>query len=232
MNNKRKISALGVILLGVMTISIQLSAQDPEREHHRAKHHTYKLIDSGTFGGPNGLVNGPGIPILSDRGTYAGEAETSIPDPYAPNCRDRDCLVEHAQRWRHGIVADLGTLPGTNLSSEATWVSPRGRIVGFSQNGLIDPLLGIPEIRAVRWTRNGRIIDLGTLEGGHESFATIVNDGGLVGGFSTNTIADPFSMAGLGYQTRGFLLEDGVLQDIGTLGGPDTLPLSINKRGQ
>jgi probable HAF family extracellular repeat protein len=209
---------------------VGMTAQDDEGQHHKPRHHTYKLIDLGTFGGPNSLVNGPTVPILSNNGTYAGEAEASIPDPYAPHCQNGDCLIQHAQRWRNGVVTDLGTLPGTNLNSGATWVSASGIIVGESENGLIDPL-GIPEMRAVRWTRDGKI-DLGTLEGGHQSFANMVNDQKQVGGWSTNTIADPFSMAGLGYQIRGFLLHDGVMEELGTLGGPDALPEAMNERGQ
>jgi probable HAF family extracellular repeat protein len=211
-----------VMLLAVVPLPVQLFAQSTR----------YKLIDLGTFGGPNSFVNGPTVPILSNNGTYAGEADTSIPDPFAPYCQNPDCLVRHAQKLRNGVVTDLGTLPGTNLSSGATWVSANGTIVGASENGLIDPLLGIPEIRAVLWTKDGQIIDLGTLDQGHESFAPAVNDRGQVAGWSLNTIPDPFSMVGLGYQTHGFLWQQGVRQDLGTLGGPDALPEAMNERGQ
>ena len=210
-------------------LPLQLAAQPPR----------YKLIDLGTFGGPNAFVNGPLALSLSANGTYAGQAETSLPDRYAPNCQNSDCLVQHAQKWHNGIVTDLGTLPdlGTPpgvLSSGATWISKNGIIVGVSENGLIDPLLGIPEIRAVLWTNKAEIIDLGTLDGGHESFAAAVNDRVQVAGWSTNTIPEDVkdSMVGLGYQTRGFLWQNGIRQDLGTLGGTDTLPQAINQRGQ
>ena len=200
-----------------------------------AQHTRYKLIDVGTFGGPNAGINGPTIPILSRDGTYAGEAETSIPDPFAPNCLDPDCLVQHAQEWRNGVVIDLGTLPGVNLSSGATWVSGNGIIAGSSENGLIDPLLGVPELRAVFW-KNGQITDLGTLEEGNESFAAAINDREQVGGFFANTTPDPFSLGCLivcfTTQTRSFLWQHGVMQDLGTLGGPDAALEAMNESGQ
>jgi len=197
-----------VCLVAALAMPIGMVGQDNEAEHHKQRHHTYKLIDLGTFGGPNSFVNGPLVPNISDSGTYAEGAETSIPDPYAPNCEDGDCLVVHAQRWRNGVVTDLGTLPGTHLSSGANWVSASGIIVGGSENGLIDPLLGVPENRGVIWTRNGKIINLGTLEGGNESFAAAVNNRGQVVGWAANTIPDPFSMGCIFVcfttQTRGF----------------------------
>jgi len=99
---------------------------------------------------------------MSDSGTYAGTAETAIPDPFNPYCQNGDCLVQHAQKWRNGAVTDLGALPGTNLSSGASWVSGNGTIVGESQNGQIDPLLGIPEVHGVIWTQNNKTwIDIG-----------------------------------------------------------------------
>src|SRR5664279_4864154 len=226
-----------VCLVGALAMPVGIAAQDQDAEvqNHRPRHHTYKLIDLGTFGGPNSFVNGPLVPNISDSGTYAGQAETSIPDPFAPYCGE-DCLVQHAQRWRNGVVTDLGTLPGTNLSSGASWVSASGIIVGGSENGLIDPLLGAPENRGVIWTRNGKIIDLGTLEGGNESFAAAVNNRGQVAGWAANTIPDPISMGCLAVcfttQTRGFVWHDGVMRDLGTLGGPDALTQSINERGQ
>jgi probable HAF family extracellular repeat protein len=102
---------------------------------------------------------------------------------------------------------------------------------------LIDPLLGVPEITAVLW-KNGQIIDLGTLEGGYESLAFGVNSHGQVVGVSTNLVSDPFGP--LGTQNRTFLWQNGVMQDLGTLGGSDAGLLGnvgegqveINERGQ
>ncbi len=225
-----------VCLVAALAMPPGIFAQENNALNHKAKHHTYKLIDLGTFGGPNSFVNGPLVPNISDSGTYGGGAETSIPDPYAPNCSDGDCLVIHAQRWRNGVVTDLGTLPGTDLNSGAGWVSANGIIVGGSQNGLIDPLLGVPENRGVIWTRNGKITDLGTLEGGNETFAATVNNRGQVAGWAANTVPDSFSLGCISAcfttQTRGFVWQDGVMRDLGTLGGPDALTQAINERGQ
>jgi probable HAF family extracellular repeat protein len=221
MKSRFVMSFIPIAALIALTLPLQVLAQKPR----------YKLVDLGTFGGPNSFANGPTVPTLSGNGIYAGEADTSIPDPFAPFCQSPDCLVQHAQEWRNGVVIDLGTLPGVNLSSGATWVSGNGIIGGASENGLIDPLLGTPELRAVVW-KNGQIFDLGTLDGGYESFVPAVNDSEQVAAWSLNLVPDPFSMAGGSTQTRGFLWQHGAKQDLGTLGGPDALPEAMNQSGQ
>ncbi len=212
------------MLFAALALPLSLTAQSTR----------YKLIDLGTFGGPNSFVNGPGTRDLSNSGIYAGGAETAIPDPYAPNCVSPDCLVGHAQKWRNGIVTDLGTLPGVNLSSGATWVSANGQFIsGGSDNGVFDPVTGaLTEGRAVVWTSDGHIHNLGTLPGGTESFGASVNSKGQVVGGSNNTIPDPFSMNGWGTQSRAVLWQNGTIRDIGTLGGPDAGVLAINERSQ
>jgi probable HAF family extracellular repeat protein len=188
-----------------------------------AQHTRYKLIDLGTLGGPVSYesVNGEGNQILNDSGVIASSADTSTPDPNAPdfcfNPHPDGCFVTHATRWKDGIVTDLGALPGVN-SSAAGAINARGWSTGQSQNGLFDPVLGLPETRAVLW-KNHEIVDLGTL-GGNESLGIYVNDGGQVIGMATiNTDPDPFSF--LGAPTHTFIWKDGEKVDLGTLGGPD-----------
>src|SRR5260370_13656716 len=137
--------------------------------------------------------------------------------------------------WRNGVVTDLGSLPGVN-GSGASWISADGRfIAGSSDNGLTDPLLGVPETRAVFW-QNGQIRNLGTLEGGNESFAATANSRGQLTGISTNLIPDPFSMfcfiVCAPTHMRAFLWQNGAMEDLGTLGGPDAGPDLINENGQ
>jgi len=154
-----------------MSAPLQLAAQQTR----------YKLIDLGTFGRPQSYVNIPNnyAPVLNDRGTVAGWADTPTSDPYPnPNfCFNFDCLVSHAFRSRGGITTDLGALPG-GASSAATWISSNGLIAGVSQNGQTDPSflpVLFPVSHAVLW-KNGGITDLDTLRGGYESVALAVNN--------------------------------------------------------
>jgi probable HAF family extracellular repeat protein len=94
----------------------------------------------------------------------------------------------------------------------------------------MDPLVGIPETRATLWI-DGRLVDLGTL-GGNQSLASSLNNEGIVVGISQNAIPDPVSLFGLGTQTRAFLWQNGVMHDLGTLGGPDAVAITVNERGQ
>jgi probable HAF family extracellular repeat protein len=216
-------------LFAALAIPTRLAAQ----EHPQNKQQTrYKLVDLGTFGGPNSYtsVNGGGLPMLNDAGIISSAADTSFPDPNAPNlCFNPDCFLTHAFRWQDGVLTDLGALPGVN-SSAAGAINARGWSVGQSENGAIDPVTNFPEIRAVLW-KNGQIIDLGTL-GGNESLATDVNAGGQVIGAAADAILDPLSMFGFGTQTRAFIWQNGAIQDLGTLGGPDAAALSVNDSGQ
>jgi len=219
-------------LFAALAIPPELAAQK-QTTHFRH----YKLIDIGTFSGPQSYLNIPPnsyAPVLNNRGSVAGSADTSTTDPFPNFCFNEDCFVSHAFRWHNGIRADLGTLDG-GASSAAFWISASGLTVGISQNGETDPLIpGFPEFRAVLW-RNGGITDLGTLQGGHESAANAVNSRGQVAGLFQNTIPDPFCMLAPGFcptQTRAFRWQDGVMEDLGTLGGPDAMALLINERGQ
>jgi probable HAF family extracellular repeat protein len=104
------------------------------------------------------------------------------------------------------------------------------------ENGSIDPLTGWPEAVAVYW-KDGQIVNLGTL-GGNESIATAINNRSQIVGAAANTIPDPFpspiapGAPGYGTEQRAFLWEDGVMRDLGTLGGPDAVALLMNEQGQ
>src|SRR4029077_2170102 len=134
-------------------------------------------------------------------------------------------FIQHAFRWQKGVLTDLGTLPDGG-SSFASAINEGGQTVGESQNGLINPMTGTPEQIAVLWDKNGEITTLGTL-GGNMSFAVALNNRGQAVGGAANAIADPFGLAftglpNFGTQTRAFLWENGVMRDLGTLGGPDS----------
>src|SRR5260370_11041300 len=230
-----KKSLLNLSLSAALAMPLVSYAQNTSTPNPNTQHHHYKLIDIGTLGGPQSYVNFPSnyAPVLNDQSTVAGWADTSTPDPFPNFCFNGDCFVSHAFQSRNGVLppADLGVLPGGS-SSQANWISANGLIAGLSQNGETDPLFpGFPEFRAVLWT-NGQIANLGTLpEGGYESLANAVNSRGQVVGLATNTIPDDFSLFGT-TQTRAFLWQSGLMQDLGTLGGADSVALLSNEQGQ
>src|SRR5215469_7297691 len=148
----------------VLTTPGWVTAQEQAKEEHQ-KHHHYKLIDIGTFGGPTSGTQDE-LKVLNRRGMVAGFADTATLDPNYPNsCFFCGPFISHALQWRNGRVTDVGALPGLNTSA-AFWIGDSGLSAGFSElSGTIDPLLGVPEMHAVLW-KNGDILDLGTLEGG------------------------------------------------------------------
>ncbi len=226
------ISALAFLM--ILSVGVELRAQSKTVDRIK-QHASYKLIDLGTFGGPQSETPDGGITsvsALNNQGTFVGWADTATADPYPDVCFIDDCFVTHAFRTRNGHKSDLGTLPG-GPSSLSTWISPNGLISGVSENGKLDPLIpGFPQLRAVMW-RNGRITDLGAFDGAYESIANAVNSRGQVVGAALNSIPDADSMFGLGYQTRAFLWESGSLSDLGTLGtGTDAQAALVNSRGQ
>ncbi len=223
MNSRILTWMIPVMLFAVLALPIQLAAQG---------HHRYKLVDLGTLGGPNSGQLAPGQ-SLNDSGTViTAESDLPVPDPYAPNCL-QDCFLSHAMKWEKGVSTDLGALPRVN-DSIPLWISANGLIAGASENGLIDPLTGFPQLAAVLWKKDGSIVTLGGF-GGNPSQALSINDHGQAVGVALNTIPDPFAQYMYGppaaTQARAFLWQNGAMQDLGTLGGPDAAAFVVNERG-
>src|SRR4029077_15640603 len=116
------------------------------------------------------------------------------PDPYAPDCFDfGTCFVQHAWKWHDGVLTDLGVLPG-GYSSFAEALNSRGLVVGYSQDGELDPLTGAVRFVAAIWDRD-KIKNLGTLGGGF-SFALGATDQNFVMGLSDNGVIDTSGFPG------------------------------------
>jgi probable HAF family extracellular repeat protein len=209
--------------LVALAIPVSLAAQE-----HPTKHHTYKLIDLGTLGGPNSSVNGAAPPMLNNKGVVAGEADTSAPCAYLGG------LISPAFKWEKGALINMGLLPGGCFSLPNA-INSKGMMVGSGDIGVIDPQTGLPEIRA-DFRYKGQVINMGTF-GGTNSLSNGVNNWGQAIGGAENTDPDPWNFGGIvGLPSptawHGFLWQNGVLQDLGTLGGPDSFGLTVNEQGQ
>ncbi len=222
----------GIALFAGLTAITITTAQEAKP---KAKHHRYKVVDVGTFGGPNAdtLVPPPAAQILTNSGLFVGTAETKLADPFAPNCVDADCLVQSGLLNVAGVSVNIGTLR-RGYSGGPISVNDFGVSVGFSQNGELDPLTGNPELKAALW-KDGHVIDLGTL-GGNGASANAINDRGQIFGGALNTIPDPdssfpFFVPGA-TQVHAVLWEHGKIFDLGTLGGTDSVVYQANERGQ
>ena len=82
-------SVVTATLFSSLVMPVGVTAQDNPSQD-KSKHHQYKLIDTGTFGGPNSSVpivfyeiNGTaGARAISEQGTVTGTADTATADPF------------------------------------------------------------------------------------------------------------------------------------------------------
>ncbi len=162
----------------------------------------YTVTNLGTLGGVWADAYG-----LNNKGQVVGSATTADGQ-------------HHAYVWQDGAMQDLGTFGGQ--SSSAMDINDDGYAVGQASipNGINHAFL---------W-HNGTMTDLGVLGGptwGPEygsSWALSINNNGQVVGSSSTDSVDGASHA--------FLWENGVMHDLGTLGGNVSSADDINESGQ
>ena len=216
--------AVGSVVLTAMPAGARVDGRSAGR---------YRLVDFGTFGGPNAFYDGfqPAL-MMNSRGVVTGLADTKIADPHPSSCfNPDDCYLVHAfSGTRTGNVTDLGALPGVN-SSHSDAINDSGMIVGQSQNGKIDPSLHQPTAVATYWI-HGHLRRLPGLRG-TQSFAMGVNNGGVMVGWASNTTPYTTSPWGnLGTEQRAVLWRAGKrIKDLGTLGGPAAVAYLVNSHG-
>lgn len=126
------------------------------------------LVDLGTLGGENG--NGD---AMNDAGEVIGEADNST--PCTPDCDHPQ--VYRAFIWRHGVMTDLGAVPGDRCGN-AMAINARSQVVGTNGHchGFVDAFL---------W-ENGSIYNLNDLIAGPAPLHLVVplhiTDDGLIAG--------------------------------------------------
>jgi len=155
-----------------------------------------------------------GIFELNAAGVGAGVSETGMLDPLT------GAPVTHAVMSENGRLIDLGTLGG--YESWAMGINDRGQVAGYAANKIPDPYAQLfsPYPSATQWRatiwQDGKPHDLGTL-GGPDSLGPFLNEHGQVAGESfTNSAKNPVT----GLPTMDpFLWQNGVMKDLGTLGG-------------
>jgi hypothetical protein len=166
MKSRRLTRIIALTLFSALALPVQLGAQN----HHarKYKHHHYKVVQMGTFGGPTSSIDHPGTPpsvpfnkIINGSGAVLGSGDTLIPDP---NCFD-GCMVNYAFRWQNGVQTNLGVLPQNPALGPQTpcfdcaWsvfaysIAEDGSVAGQSLDNALDPLTGLP----AGWPFCGRV---------------------------------------------------------------------------
>ena len=199
---------------------------------------TYQVVDLGTLGGNLSYAKGINSigQVVGCAGTDSGWTHAFLYSngmmqdlgtlggltSYANGINDNSQIVGnyssgnsyYAFLYSNGMMQDLGTLSGVSGTSDAYAINNSGQIVGsFSTPGGWHAYL----------YSAGSLVDIHTL--GNSSTAVGINDSGQVTGtFFINTSSNTLSMP--------FLYSNGMMQDLGTLGGNRGQSYGINASGK
>jgi len=187
----------------------------------------------GTLGGPNSIVQWPGV---SNNGIVAGIAETAALDTlneqwsctaFLPNVTGHICV---GFVWQGGAMTPLPTLGGNQ--GFATSVNSAGQVVGWAETPVLDPTCNLPQrlqFRAVLWdTKAGTTKELRPLPGDSTSAATGINNRGQVVGIS----GECDIAVGQRSAQHSVLWDKDTVIDIGNLGGDAWhTPMDIDDAG-
>jgi hypothetical protein len=156
--------------------------------------HAFQAGSSGVLTDLGALPGGgSSAPIwISGNGLIAGVSENGQTDPLYPGGFPEN----HAVLWQQGTILDLGTLPEGGYQSEANAVNSSGQVVGSALNTIpdansmavgnywyFDVSYGYQQ-RAFLWDEKKGMQDLGTLPGGTDAEALLINERGQVVGYS------------------------------------------------
>ncbi len=188
--------------------------------------------DLGTLGGPNSAANRPNgrgdVPIIS---------ETSTPDPLGEDfCNFANHLTCLGALWRNGVLTPLPTLGGNNAIT--TISNNRGQIVGLAENNTHDSTCSFPSqvlrFEAAMWgPEPGKIQGLPPLPGDTVGYALGINERSQVVGASGNCANTGPTPVGLFIGQHAVLWENGMVKDLGNLGGKMMGKAgAINDRGE
>lgn len=176
---------------------------------------------------------------ISANGLIAGLSQNGATDPLIPGFPEMQAVL-----WQDGEIIDLGTLPEGGFESFAAAVNSKGQVVGTAlntvpdQNSMSGNIFWLPssnfQTRAFLWDRRRGMRDLGTLPGGTDAQAFLINERGQVVGLSyVGSAPTPFCTSGLLLVTGSFIWEEGKgMRDLGNLGGTCTTANDLNNRGQ
>jgi probable HAF family extracellular repeat protein len=140
----------------------QMSLAD-EQSFHAFKWNGSKLVDLGTFGGPNSNPF-----AINEAGSVVGEAD------HPSGCSGP---AQHAVLWRRGSMIDLGVIDGT-VRSAANGINAHDQVVGYSFS------CDYYSSTAFLWEK-GHLYDLNTLIDSSSMylyFALEINDRGEISG--------------------------------------------------
>jgi probable HAF family extracellular repeat protein len=167
--------------LSVLTCALLACAMTPLAAQQPAPP-AYVVYDTGTLGGTFAFGSG-----VSDLGWVAGASATGSG-------------ALHASLSGPGEVLDLGTLGGENSAVEWPVKNNHGLVVGISETATADPLGESFSCAAFIATnghtclpflwRNGTLGSLPLL-GGHNGFATGINNAGAAVGWAETALHDP-----------------------------------------
>jgi len=204
---------------------------------------TFQAGSSGVLTNLGALPGGgSSAPIwITANGLIAGVSENGQTDPLYPGGFPEN----HAVLWQQGQITDLGTLPEGGYQSEANAVNSAGQVVGSALNTIPDAnsmavgnfwyfnvAYGYQQ-RAFLWDKRKGMQDLGTLPGGTDAQALLINEPGQVVGWSYTASTQSGTCLPIPLATSSFLWEkDKGMTDLGGFGGTCTLATALNNQGQ